>query len=88
MTVETHSSSGLKELSNVRVGGGFLKRIQHLSSSTGTEMIFGLFLPTNKVDYTSSTPALFWLSGLTCDDTNFSMKAGPKAFEAAKKAVS
>ena len=28
---------------------------------------------------------MYWLSGLTCDDTNFAMKAGPRAFSAAEK---
>ena len=28
---------------------------------------------------------LFWLSGLTCDDTNFANKAGSRAFEQAEK---
>ena len=32
-------------------------------------------------------PVLYWLSGLTCDDTNFAMKAGSRAFEAAEKQV-
>ena len=85
----------MKELSSVHVGnGGILKRIQHASSSTNTTMTFGLFLPSSYVanhndmlPNENTTPALFWLSGLTCDDTNFEMKAGPKAFEAAEKAV-
>ena len=28
---------------------------------------------------------LFWLSGLTCDDTNFANKAGSRAFDQAEK---
>ena len=47
-------------------------------------MIFGLFLPST-VDI--DTPVLFWLSGLTCDDTNFAIKAGSQAFAAAEKEV-
>jgi S-formylglutathione hydrolase FrmB len=34
-----------------------------------------------------NTPVMYWLSGLTCDDTNFAMKAGSKAFDAAEKQV-
>ena len=67
---------------------GCYHRITHLSSSTSTKMIFGLFLPsTYKNEHNVNTPVLFWLSGLTCDDTNFPMKAGSKAFEAAEKQV-
>ena len=52
-------------------------------------MTFGLFVPSNHGvgSSTISTPVLFWLSGLTCDDTNFANKAGSKAFEAAEKHV-
>lgn len=59
-------------------------------------MTFGLFLPSSHAKLlrnskssqqprlaTQTTPALFWLSGLTCDDTNFSTKAG--AFESAER---
>ena len=80
--------STVTTISTSKVGGGTLKRIQHESESTGTSMIFGLFLPSGMENSKDVIPALFWLSGLTCDDTNFEMKAGPKAFEAAQKAVS
>ena len=46
-------------------------------------MIFSLFLPSTYRSKSQSIPALFWLSGLTCDDTNFSIKAG--AFEKADR---
>jgi len=65
---------------------GCYHRISHSSSSTSTKMIFGLFLPSNyKNESTSNTPVMFWLSGLTCDDTNFAMKAGSRAFKAAEE---
>jgi len=55
-------------------------------------MTFGLFLPSNHPynnnapkDDNINIPVLFWLSGLTCTDTNFAMKAGPIAFECAEK---
>jgi hypothetical protein len=70
------------------IEGGCYHRIAHISTSTQTKMIFGLFLPSafNHV-VSSSIPVLFWLSGLTCDDTNFAIKAGPKAFAAAETRV-
>ncbi|KAL7545230.1 hypothetical protein ACHAWF_008579 [Thalassiosira exigua] len=78
--------------SRQRVGSGTLCRISHPSSSTGTSMTFGLYLPSrfaSNLDGAGATkkedvPALYWLSGLTCDDTNFAQKAGPKAFGAAE----
>jgi S-(hydroxymethyl)glutathione dehydrogenase/alcohol dehydrogenase len=75
----------VKILSKTRVGGpkgGYYHRVQHASSSTGTDMIFGLYLPSNA---SKITPILYWLSGLTCDDTNFSTKAGSRAFDAAER---
>lgn len=48
-------------------------------------MIFGLFLPTCFTSNEKSTPVLFWLSGLTCDDTNFANKAGSRAFYRAEQ---
>ena len=77
--------------------GGCYHRIAHMSTSTHTKMIFGLFLPSifsnhpnTNTSFSSSplsVPVLFWLSGLTCDDTNFAIKAGPKAFAAAESRV-
>lgn len=80
-------------LSKTRVGcadGGYYHRCKHFSKSTGTDMIFGLYLPSCHGSSTSTkeqqpTPILFWLSGLTCDDTNFANKAGSRAFNRAEK---
>jgi len=81
-------SPALTVVSKTKVGkgtnGGYYHRIKHFSASTGTDMTFGLFLPST-YDLSSSTPVMFWLSGLTCDDTNFAQKAGAKAFDAAEK---
>jgi len=76
-------------LSKTRVGsanGGYYHRVKHASVSTGTDMIFGLFLPTSYSPTSAQpTPVLFWLSGLTCDDTNFANKAGSRAFDRANQ---
>lgn len=66
--------------SNTRVAQGLLKRIEITAKSLGNvKTIFAIYLP----DTTSSKPlpVLYWLSGLTCTDENFSQKAG--AFQAA-----
>jgi S-formylglutathione hydrolase len=76
-------------LSKTRVGGaegGYYQRVKHASSSTGTDMIFGLYLPSrHSMSNKEPTPVLYWLSGLTCDDTNFANKAGSRAFDEAEK---
>jgi S-(hydroxymethyl)glutathione dehydrogenase/alcohol dehydrogenase len=41
-------------------------------------MVFGLFLPSSTIN-----GVLYWLSGLTCDESNFSTKGG--SFEAAQR---
>jgi len=83
--------SKLTVLTRTKVGGGGqYYRIQYSSESTHTDMIFGLFLPSSygsdlESPTTNATPLLVWLSGLTCDDTNFAQKAGPMAFQQAEK---
>ena len=75
-----------------QVGEGTYYRVAHESTSTKCSMTFGLYVPKRfsaAIDGSSgkdSVPVLFWLSGLTCDDTNFAMKAGPSAFAAAEDA--
>ncbi|KAL7536928.1 hypothetical protein ACHAXR_007483, partial [Thalassiosira sp. AJA248-18] len=78
--------------SHQRVGAGIYYRISHQSTSTNTPMTFGLFVPSRfaanvggDVETKGNVPVMFWLSGLTCDDTNFAQKAGPRAFAAAEK---
>mmetsp|Transcript_9150 Transcript_9150/g.14112 ORF Transcript_9150/g.14112 Transcript_9150/m.14112 type:complete len:689 (+) Transcript_9150:119-2185(+) len=72
-----------KIISTNRVGSGNYMRISHDSTSTQTSMTFGLFVPsrfTANMDENAinkeNVPVIYWLSGLTCDDTNFAMKAG------------
>jgi S-(hydroxymethyl)glutathione dehydrogenase/alcohol dehydrogenase len=83
--------SKLTVLTRTKVGGGgHYYRIQHSSEFTHTDMVFGLFLPSSYGSdlgsaTTNATPLLVWLSGLTCDDTNFAQKAGPMAFQQAEK---
>lgn len=72
-----------KIVSSNRVGAGTYYRISHDSYCTTTSMTFGLFLPSRYVSNVDDSvgkkdivPVIYWLSGLTCDDTNFAMKAG------------
>ena len=60
-------------ISEQAVERGILRRIRHNSAATGTEMIFALFTPPGNA---KNVPVLFYLSGLTCNDTNFCTKSG------------
>jgi len=72
----------LKEISAVRVCDGVLKRYEHVSSVLGgVTMKFAVYTPPGVKG--QRFPAVYWLSGLTCTDENFSQKAG--AFGAATK---
>ena len=55
-----------------QVFDGSLRYIRHQSDATGTFMTFSVFVPEGEGPF----PVLYWLSGLTCRDTNFTEKAG------------
>lgn len=62
-------------LSETRVFGGWLKRVRHPSETLGCAMTFAVFLPP-QAEAGLPVPVLYWLSGLTCTDENFTQKAG------------
>jgi S-formylglutathione hydrolase len=66
--------SAIKEVSSNQMFGGHHKRFSHLSTACNCEMTFAIYLPPN-INH-SEVPVLYWLSGLTCNDENFSTKAG------------
>ena len=53
---------------------GWQQRWRHDSSTLNCPMTFSIFLPPPR-DHTPP-PVLYWLSGLTCNDENFTTKAG------------
>ena len=53
---------------------GWQQRWRHDSSTLNCPMTFSIFLPPPR-DHTPP-PVLYWLSGLTCNDDNFTTKAG------------
>lgn len=57
-----------------KVFGGQQYRYRHSSTVLGCSMTFSLFLPDESK--TPNPPLLWWLSGLTCNDENFTTKAG------------
>lgn len=52
---------------------GWQQRWRHDSAVLKCPMTFSIFLPTPR---TTPPPVLYWLSGLTCNDENFTTKAG------------
>ncbi|MGR7194811.1 S-formylglutathione hydrolase [Klebsiella aerogenes] len=53
---------------------GRQQRWRHHSSTLNCAMTFSIFLPP--ATETAPPPVLYWLSGLTCNDENFTTKAG------------
>ena len=53
---------------------------QHRSSETGTMMRFAAFVPPQA--HQSPAPVVWYLSGLTCTEENFTVKAGAQRIAA------
>lgn len=68
------TTSALTKVSEQRCFGGKQIRFKHQSTVLNCEMQFSVFLPPQA--QSGKVPALYWLSGLTCTDENFSSKAG------------
>lgn len=56
--------------------GGWVRRYTHESSELGCSMNFMVFTPACSDQAGSKVPVLYYLSGLTCTDENFMLKAG------------
>ncbi len=54
--------------------GGEHCKYSHYSQSLDCDMTFSIYLPSNKER--KKIPLIWWLSGLTCTDDNFSQKSG------------
>ena len=61
-------------LSKRRSFGGEQSKYTHYSETLKCEMTFSIYLPSNKEN--KEIPLIWWLSGLTCTDDNFSQKSG------------
>jgi len=68
----------IQETESVKEFDGWLKRYTHESSSCNCEMTFSVYLPP--LAETEKVPAVYWLSGLTCNDDNFRTKAGAQRY--------
>jgi len=55
--------------------GGQVQKWTHASEATATPMTFSVFLPPQAAEAGARVPVLYYLSGLTCTDDNFTQKA-------------
>jgi S-formylglutathione hydrolase len=67
-------------ISSTATFGGEIRRLKHYSETCDCDMTFGVFLPSQVAQ--GPVPALLWLSGLTCTDENFMIKAGAQRIAA------
>ena len=70
----------METISKQRCFGGSQGTYEHVSSVTGTPMRFSVFKPARVGN--DLLPVLWYLSGLTCTEENFTVKAGAQRFAA------
>ena len=68
-------------LSEHKCFGGLQLRVRHPSAANHCEMTYSLYLPPQALAG-GRVPLLYWLSGLTCTDENFTQKAGAQRYAA------
>lgn len=73
-------AAALKLINQVACFEGTVGFYQHVSESCQGEMKFAVYLPPQAK--TASVPVLYFLSGLTCTEENFMVKAGAQQFAA------
>jgi len=73
--LRTESCSGAMDtISEFRCFGGTVGYYRHDAATTGCRMRFAAFVPRQAA--VRPVPVLWWLSGLTCTEENFAVKAG------------
>ncbi|MCO1333557.1 S-formylglutathione hydrolase [Microbulbifer sp. OS29] len=70
-------------INSTKAFDGLQQQYRHSSRLLNCPMVFSVFLPQDKEgDTIRKYPVLYWLSGLTCTDENFSQKAGAQRLAA------
>ena len=80
MDEATTGQNPLEQIASSRCFGGRQLRLRHQSQVLSCAMTFSVFLPPQVKQ--GPVPVLYWLSGLTCTDENFSTKAGAQRYAA------
>jgi S-formylglutathione hydrolase len=70
----------LTKLSQIKSFAGTQFIYTHTAKTTGCPMRFGIYLPPQAEH--GPVPAVYWLSGLTCTEENFIIKAGSQRIAA------
>ena len=70
----------IEPIAQVKVFEGWQKTIEHPSEACACPMRFAIFLPPQAEHH--RVPVLYWLSGLTCTEANFTEKAGAQRYAA------
>lgn len=65
----------IKEVSSYKMFRGLQKTFSHFSHELSCQMKFSIYLPEQSEEI-QKVPVLYWLSGLTCTEENFVIKAG------------
>jgi len=68
----------VEQIESVKEFDGWLNRYQHGSMACDCSMTFSVYLPPQTER--GPVPAVYWLSGLTCTDDNFRVKAGAQRY--------
>ncbi|MDQ2695305.1 MAG: alpha/beta hydrolase-fold protein, partial [Pseudomonadota bacterium] len=72
--------SQLEQIERTKVFDGWLLRCRHPSRTCRCAMAFAVYLPPQAEK--GPVPAVYWLSGLTCTEENFMVKAGAQRYAA------
>jgi S-formylglutathione hydrolase len=66
----------MEKVSSFKSFGGEQAVWKHASNALSCDMRFSVFTPPTEAHGAGPWPTLFWLSGLTCTEDNFTVKAG------------
>lgn len=73
-------ADGLERKARAKVFDGWQETYEHGSTSCNAPMRFAIYLPPQAEH--QRVPVLYWLSGLTCTEENFMVKAGAQRYAA------
>ncbi|QEY26878.1 S-formylglutathione hydrolase [Neisseria zalophi] len=73
--------NGLTLIERHKMFNGHQERYRHVSKTNNCEMTFSIYLPPMALQG-YKVPVLYWLSGITATDENFTLKAGAQRFAA------
>jgi S-formylglutathione hydrolase FrmB len=68
------ASAAPEQIGQNKMFGGYSRRFKHQSDVLGCSMTFTIYLPP--AAEAGKVPIIYFLSGLTCTDDNFTTKAG------------